>query len=585
MIAKPTLAATAAVAKTATALLALGVVLTLGTAVAPTPASAQGYYWGDAPAKPRKAKRRAQAARADAEQDKRSGKKKDVAERAITGPLVVSVSLGRQRLTVYDAKGPIAESPISSGRVGYSTPTGVFTVVQKKRQHYSNLYAGASMPNMQRLTWSGVALHAGALPGYPASHGCIRLPHGFSKKLFGLTSMGTRVIVTRDPVSPKSIAHDRLFAAFPPEVVASTEVKVADASAAASTGSVNAVLGVTAAAASETPAAAPSPRSAFRERRRLEAEQLAVEIRDAGYARAEKESVLTAAQKEAATAHAPLNEARADAERLEKELKDLEQAKARVDREVAALEKPEEPAKPEKKKKKLAKKKMDPAERAARLQELKDELQEYPAQAAAARTAWEAADAKLKAAETVAKEADAKRKAAMNELAEANARLQRALAKEAAAKRMEAKRNLPVSVFVSRAKKRLYVRQGWEPMFDVEVTFDRPDDPVGTHVFTALDYTAEKTAMQWNVVSVPHDPNRAKKSKKDKTAKKRAADEVAAVDLRSQTAAAALDRITIPEETREQIADVMKPGSSVVISDLPIGNETGEYTDFIVPIR
>lgn len=585
MIAKPALAATAAATKAATALLALGFALTLGTAVAPAPASAQGFW--DAPAKPRKAKRRAQAARVDGE-DKRTGKKKgaEVSERAITGPLVVSVSLGRQRLTVYDAKGPIAESPISSGRVGYSTPTGVFTVVQKKRQHYSNLYAGASMPNMQRLTWSGVALHAGALPGYPASHGCIRLPHGFSKKLFGLTSMGTRVIVTRDPVSPKPIAHDRLFAAFPPEVVASTEVKVADASAAAAgTSPVNAVLGVTAAAASETPPAAPSPRSAFRERRRLEAEQLAVEIREAGYARAEKEITLTTAQKDAATAYAPLNAARAEAERLEKELKDLEQAKARVDREVAALEQPEEPAKPVKRKKKLTKKKMDPAQRAARLQELKDELQEYPAQATAARTAWEAADAKLEAAEAVAKEADAKRKAAMNELAEANARLQRALAKETAAKRMEAKRSLPVSVFISRAKKRLYVRQGWEPMYDVEIAFDRPDDPIGTHVFTAIDYTAEKTAMQWSVVSVPHDPNRVKKSKTDKSAKKRAAEEVASVDLRSQTAAAALERITIPEETREQIADVMKPGSSVVISDLPIGNETGEYTDFIVPIR
>ena len=122
-------------------------------------------------------------------------------------------------------------------------------------------------------------------------------------------------------------------------------------------------------------------------------------------------------------------------------------------------------------------------------------------------------------------------------------------------------------------------------MFDVEVAFDRPDDPVGTHVFTALDYTAEKTAMQWNVVSVPHDPNRAKRSKKDKSAKKRAAEEIASIDLPSQTATAALERITIPEEAREQIADVMKPGSSVVISDLPIGNETGEYTDFIVPIR
>ncbi len=147
---------------------------------------------------------------------KRSGEK-TAADRSASGPLVINVSLSRQRLTVYDAHGPIAESPVSSGRVGYSTPAGVYSIVQKKRQHYSNLYAGASMPNMQRITWSGVALHAGALPGYPASHGCIRLPHGFSSKLFGMTTMGTRVIVSREPVRPVSIEHDRLFAAFPPE--------------------------------------------------------------------------------------------------------------------------------------------------------------------------------------------------------------------------------------------------------------------------------------------------------------------------------------------------------------------------------
>jgi hypothetical protein len=150
---------------------------------------------------------------------------------------------------------------------------------------------------------------------------------------------------------------------------------------------------------------------------------------------------------------------------------------------------------------------------------------------------------------------------------------------------MEQKRNLPVSVLVSRAKKRLYVRQGYEDMFDVEVAFDKPDEPIGTHVFTALDYTADRTGMQWSVASIPYNKaSDVKKSKKDKTAKAKE-QQPAPVSTSPQTAAAALDRIAIPEDVREQIADVMKPGSSMIISDGGIGNETGEYTDFIVPLH
>ncbi len=104
--------------------------------------------------------------------------------------------------------------------------------------------------------------------------------------------------------------------------------------------------------------------------------------------------------------------------------------------------------------------------------------------------------------QAAAADADVKRTAAMNELAEANDRLQRGLSKELAAKRMEQKRNLPVSVFVSRSKNRLYVRQGYESMFDVEVAFDNPEEAVGTHVFTALAYNADRTGMQWSVASV-----------------------------------------------------------------------------------
>lgn len=571
----------------AAGILGLGAgVLAGGTGLLSAPAGAQGLfgYW-DTPQpapKPRKIRRAPPSITEDVP-EKGKSKVGTVADRPATGPLVINVSLSRQRLTVYDSSGAIAESPVSSGRVGYSTPTGVFTVLEKQRMHHSNLYSGAPMPNMQRITWSGVALHAGVLPGYPASHGCIRLPHGFSKKLYGMTRNGTRVIVTRDPVAPRAIAHERLFGAFPPEdglaAAVAAPTKVADASpvTAASGEAVSAVLGVSPAAAA---AADASPAASYRARKRAEAERLSAEIRTAGYAWAEKRSVLMQAQKEAAAARAPLVAARAEADRLSEALGALEKAKATGERELALLQNPVE-EKPDRKRRQRKAEKVDPAQRIA---ELTEELAELPADIAAARSAWERADAAFKTLEAAAAAAEQKRRAAMADLAKTQAALDQALAKEEAAKRLEARRHLPVSVFISRAKQRLYIRQGYDDILDVAVTFDRPDEPVGTHVFTALDFTEDRTAMKWSVVSVPHDPARASR-KKDKQARKEQDRQLAALDLKGQTAAAALDRITVPEDVREQIADVMKPGSSVVISDLGIGNETGKHTDFIVPIR
>ena len=98
-------------------------------------------------------------------------------------------------------------------RPGHRTPTGVFSVIGKERWHRSNIYSGAPMPFMQRITWSGVAMHAGVVPGYPASHGCIRLPAGFAPQLFGMTKMGARVVVTPRDVEPVEFSHDAAAAA------------------------------------------------------------------------------------------------------------------------------------------------------------------------------------------------------------------------------------------------------------------------------------------------------------------------------------------------------------------------------------
>jgi hypothetical protein len=118
------------------------------------------------------------------------------------GPVMVYVDLDRQRATVYRNGVRIAVSTISSGKEGHETPTGVFTILQKNRDHRSATYDNAPMPNMQRLTWKGVALHAGNLPGFPASHGCVRLPLEFSRLLFGITDMGGTVVIAGEPGQP-----------------------------------------------------------------------------------------------------------------------------------------------------------------------------------------------------------------------------------------------------------------------------------------------------------------------------------------------------------------------------------------------
>jgi len=131
------------------------------------------------------------------------------------GPVVVAISIEKQNLKVYDGNGLFAETPVSTGMRGHATPMGVFSVIQKNKWHRSNIYSGAPMPYMQRITWSGVALHAGALPGYPASHGCIRLPAPFAARLWNWTRLGARVIVTPGEVSPADFSHTRLIARKP----------------------------------------------------------------------------------------------------------------------------------------------------------------------------------------------------------------------------------------------------------------------------------------------------------------------------------------------------------------------------------
>src|SRR5947208_5412604 len=138
-----------------------------------------------------------------------------IEQRTAGEPILAIVSLQSQRITVYDAQGWILRAPVSSGQKGRETPAGIFSVIQKEAEHYSNLYDDAYMPDMQRITWSGIALHGGALPGYPASHGCVRMPFDFAARLFEATRLGLRVIVAPTDVAPVEIAHPVLFLSKP----------------------------------------------------------------------------------------------------------------------------------------------------------------------------------------------------------------------------------------------------------------------------------------------------------------------------------------------------------------------------------
>ena len=131
-------------------------------------------------------------------------------ELAGSGPVAIVVSLPEQRVHIYRNGIRIAVSTCSTGKPGHRTPVGVFTILQKDKHHHSSTYNNASMPNMNRLTWSGIALHAGRLPGYPASHGCIRLPLKFSQLLFGITHLGTPVIIAGGHSRPRELVHPGL---------------------------------------------------------------------------------------------------------------------------------------------------------------------------------------------------------------------------------------------------------------------------------------------------------------------------------------------------------------------------------------
>ncbi|MEH2477187.1 lipoprotein-anchoring transpeptidase ErfK/SrfK [Nitrobacteraceae bacterium AZCC 2146] len=445
------------------------------------------------------------------------------------GPLVIAISIDRQTLKLYDANGLFAETPISTGMRGHSTPMGVFSVIQKNKWHRSNIYSGAPMPYMQRITWSGIAMHAGVLPGYPASHGCIRMPMAFAAKMWGWTRMGARVVITPGEISPSEFSHPLLIA-HKPEPAPTATIEAKDTPP-------------TAKADKAVPAAdaKPAMSSASLELKpALEAER-AKTVSDAKRDQtqtADASGVMAPPAKSAIISDA--SPAKAD-NTVRVTRRDVDEAAAKIIELSVPEAKPSEPA---------------PSE---------------TVKAAASNPPVSAPD--VKKDET--RPADAGKAAAVPSIDPSPA--------VAAAP----KRSGQIAVLVSRKDGKLYVRQNFAPLFDVPITIAASDRPFGTHVFTARTDKDDAKALHWSAVSLPAVPRR---SDEDDSATRRRKS-TGAIEMKTtplpNSAAEALDRLTIPADAMARITDVLASGSSIIVSDQGIraGGETGEGTEFVVPLR
>jgi L,D-transpeptidase catalytic domain len=529
-------------------------------AALPEPAQAQFYPWGQwgNPSPWQQKPRRRRAAPRFVEP---SDEKPVVALPKPSGPLVLVISIGKQTVTVYDDNKVIAKSPISSGMSGHPTPTGIFSILEKNRYHYSNLYGGAPMPFMQRVTNSGVAMHAGDLPGYPASHGCIRLPYRFAQSLFGITDVGARVIISDEDLTPAEFNSPRLIAPLPP-----------DNTAAAPSGPLANIIAASPAAAEGN---VPRTRGAAAAARIAERGRLVSAI-------AEAENARMAAQNQAIAAAAAVQEAK---ETIRKErtqegsLAELAR-KASKAADAAASRFTDLTAK-------MAK--IDTSTLAAAdlekqsAEELAEETKMLDAAdaAVAAKRAANVQSAKAKQAVADAGALDKARKVATDDVKGAEAVVEQAKANLAAADALEARRDSPVSVFISAKTGRLTAKLGFAQVIDVPVTIADPGRPLGTHVLTATAFTNGESALRWNSVTMKQASSETAQYARRK--KRRHDDEApVAAAGHDADAASALERIEIPKETAELLAELMKPGSSFIISDYGLSRETSARTEFVV---
>jgi hypothetical protein len=376
--------------------------------------------------------------------------------------MLAVVSIGAQTITVFNGTERIAQAPISSGQPGHRTPTGVFSILQKNRYHESNLYSNAPMPFMQRLTWSGIALHAGPLPGYPASHGCVRLPSAFAERLFGMFKVGTRVVVAPQAATPFPIEHPALPRPIyvPVEQLAGADVAAREAGSSPGLRATPVSLLLTAQTDPTAAAGSGEPLSP------IKAAELEKRTAVLGHAQAQRDAT---ARLEAAGRGAKMAEnVRRELDELNVELASQRALLAAARRMVAAAVADE-----------------DKVQAAASLSVVEEDLVDLMKHVDEVRRAEAvAADAAMASAQAARRAED--------------------LAMRAEAAMNAAQRGLePITVYVSRKDGRAYIRQGFTPLADGEAVIRDPARAIGTHVFTATDAGDGGASLRWTGLTVP----------------------------------------------------------------------------------
>ena len=431
------------------------------------------------------------------------------------GPMQIVISINQQKLHLYADGKEVADTLVATGVPTLPTPTGVFSVIGKEKFHRSNIYSGAPMPFMQRITWSGVALHEGENIGHPASHGCIRMPREFAMKLFSVTKVGVRVIIARNELKPVPFADAHLFVhkATPAPAPAAAAPAAPEATRTAQADDDNKKTDAVALPKSEMPAAEPPKPEATATAAPAATDTAA----QAGDEQPKLQPLATAEAKAAAPASQQDGLAKLVAAPPTSPSPPAATDKLRgtVATPAVALENPAEAA---------------PA----------------PAPAAKPTTLVDTGHATTQG---------------------------------------------PISIFVSRKEKKIYVRQNFSPLFYAPVTIEHPEQAFGTHVFTAMAYLDDGATLRWNVVSLPGERPKAKRDTDNgrRIARngRREEPEVKPVGELPppQTPAEALARIDIPQDAIDRISAMIVPGSSLVVSDQGLGEETGEGTDFSVVTR
>ncbi len=443
------------------------------------------------------------------------------------GPMQIVISINQQKLHLYSDGKEVADTLVATGVPALPTPTGVFSVIGKERFHRSNIYSGAPMPFMQRITWSGVALHEGENIGHPASHGCIRMPREFAMKLFSVTKMGVRVIIARNELKPVPFADAHLFVhkAMPAPAPAAAAPAAPEATRTAQASDDSKKTDAGAAPKLEAPAtAAPAPAMPEPTKAALIADD--TKPTDAA---------------EPAKAETPASAVPVATDTA---------AQAGDESKAATVEPPKSEA--------------------------------VPTGEAKAAPAAPAATEKLRGtAATPAVALDPPADAAPAPAAKPTTLVETG----------HAATQGPISIFVSRKEKKIYVRQNFSPLFYAPVTIDHLEQAFGTHVFTAMAYLDDGSTLRWNVVSLPGEPPKTKReADNDRRGTRHGRhEEPVARPLGElpppQTPAEALARIDIPQDAIDRISAMIGPGSSFVVSDQGLGEETGEGTDFIVVTR